>query len=55
MLIARAAAGEIGCCLRLVDEVLISLAGAAGAGDAFAFSALCDLHSRATYSLARRE
>jgi RNA polymerase sigma-70 factor, ECF subfamily len=33
------------------DEDLISLVGA---GDAFAFSALHDRHSRATYSLARR-
>ncbi len=35
----------------LADEDLISLVGA---GDAFAFSALHDRHSRATYSLARR-
>jgi RNA polymerase sigma-70 factor, ECF subfamily len=35
----------------LTDEDLISLVGA---GDAFAFSALHDRHSRATYSLARR-
>ena len=35
----------------LTDEDLISLVGA---GDAFAFTALYDRHSRATYSLARR-
>jgi RNA polymerase sigma-70 factor (ECF subfamily) len=35
----------------LTDEDLLSLVGA---GDAFAFSALHDRHSRATYSLARR-
>ena len=35
----------------LTDEDLISLVGA---GDAFAFSALHDRHSRAIYSLARR-
>ena len=35
----------------LTDEDLISLVGV---GDAFAFSALHDRHSRATYSLARR-
>jgi hypothetical protein len=35
----------------LTDEDLISLVGA---GDAFAFSALHDRHSRVTYSLARR-
>ncbi len=35
----------------LTDEDLISLVGA---GDHFAFSALHDRHSRATYSLARR-
>ena len=35
----------------LTDEVLISLVGA---GNAFAFSALYDRHSRAIYSLARR-
>jgi RNA polymerase sigma-70 factor (ECF subfamily) len=35
----------------LTDEDLISLVGA---GDAFAFSALHDRYSRATYSLARR-
>jgi RNA polymerase sigma-70 factor, ECF subfamily len=35
----------------LTDEDLISLVGA---GDALAFSALHDRHSRATYSLARR-
>jgi RNA polymerase sigma-70 factor, ECF subfamily len=35
----------------LADEDLISLLGA---GDAFAFTALHDRHSRAIYSLARR-
>jgi hypothetical protein len=36
----------------LTDEGLISLVGE---GDAFAFNVLYDRHSRATYSLARRE
>jgi hypothetical protein len=53
MLIARAAAGPKGCCLRLADEVVLSLVGAVGVGGAF--RALYDHHSRATYSLARRE
>jgi hypothetical protein len=53
MLIARAVAGEKGCCLRLADEVLLSLVGAVGVGDAF--MVLYDHRSRATYSLARRE
>jgi hypothetical protein len=53
MLIARAAAGDKGCCLRLADEVLLSPVGPVGVVDAF--RALYDHHSRATYSLARRE
>jgi hypothetical protein len=53
MLIARAAAGDKGCCLRLADEVLLSPVGPVGVVDPF--RALYDHHSRATHSLARRE
>jgi hypothetical protein len=43
--------GHRGCYSLLTDEDLLSLVGA---GDAFAFTALHDRHSRAIYSLARR-